>query len=79
MAMNRQTTTNRSASAGTRKKEALVKVNLREKVVVLAIRGVLMRDKKALYRIARAEGLNSLSALLRREIKRLIRGHRRAA
>jgi len=61
------------------KKEGHVKVSTREKVVVLAIRGVLMRDKKALFQIARDEGLNSLSALLRREIKRLVKGKRKAA
>jgi hypothetical protein len=55
-----------------------VKVNLREKVVVLAIRGVLLRDKKTLYKIAKDEGLNSLSALLRREIKRLVRDRKAA-
>jgi len=56
-----------------------VKVNARERMVVLAIRGVLLRDKMTLYKIAKDEGLNSLSALLRREIKRLIKNQRKAA
>lgn len=48
-------------------------------MVVLAIRGVALKDKRKLFQIARDEGLNSLSSLLRREIKRLIRTSRKAA
>ena len=48
-------------------------------MVVLAVRGVTLKDKRKLFQIARDEGLNSLSALLRREIKRLIRSQRKAA
>lgn len=55
-----------------------MRVTGKEKIVVLAVRGVLLRDKKKLYEIARDEGLNSLSALLRREIKKLIKAQRKA-
>lgn len=51
----------------------------RIKSTVLAIRGVTAQDKAALLRIAREEGLNTLSALLRREIKKMVRSHRKAA
>lgn len=56
-----------------------MRVNSRERLVVLAIRGVALKDKRKLFQIARDEGLNSLSSLLRREIKRLIRTSRKAA
>jgi hypothetical protein len=48
-------------------------------MVVLAIRGVTMKDKRTLFLIAKTEGLNTLSALLRREIKRLVREFKKVA
>jgi hypothetical protein len=48
-------------------------------MVVLAVRGVLMRDKRRLLQIAKIQGLNTLSALLRRAIKDIIKTNRKAA
>jgi len=71
--------TPRLESAGTCKEGGTVKVTTREKMVVLAVRGVLMRDKRRLLQIAKIQGLNTLSALLRRAIKDIIKTNRKAA
>ena len=65
--------------AGGRNEGEIVRINAKEKMVVLAIRGVTAKDKRSLLRIARREGLNTLSALLRREIKRLVKAQGKAA
>lgn len=56
-----------------------MRVTAREKMVVLAIRGVSVKERRKLFQIARDEGINTISGLLRREIKRLIRASRKAA
>lgn len=56
-----------------------MRLTTKEKAGILAVRGVTDSDKRSLLRIAKKEGMLTLSALLRREIKRLIRSHRKAA
>lgn len=56
---------------------------MRKKVGVMAIRGVPNEDKRSLLRIAVDEGMYTISALMRSEIKKIIKarkkGQRKAA